>query len=121
EPGDAESKLRAGLKAFLDMISGDPLAHRIFTDTLMGTAGLAERRRQALDIVTNLVLEHGPTLLDLGPTTPAEMRRGAMFIVGGVTQLVDAWVHDPRESTTELADVCTDLCLSVVRQFAARH
>jgi AcrR family transcriptional regulator len=119
EPGGVEAKLRAALKALLDMIADDPVVHRIFTDILTGTDVLAERRRQALDTVTNLVLEHGPALLDFEPPTPDEMRRGATFIVGGVTQVVDSWVHDSQESTSAMADACTELCLSVVRRYAA--
>ncbi|MDP9117066.1 MAG: TetR/AcrR family transcriptional regulator [Actinomycetota bacterium] len=119
EPGGIEAKLRAALNAFLGTIAHDPFVHRIFSDILTGTGGLGERRRQALDTVTNLVLEHGPALLDFEPPSPAEMRRRATFIVGGVNQLVDAWVHDPRETTAELADACTDLCLGVVRMLAA--
>lgn len=120
EPGDYEAKLRAALKAFLGMIAEDPLLHRVFADVLTGAEGLAEPRRQALDIVTNLVLEHGPALLDFEPPSPDEMRRVATFIVGGVNQLIDSWIHDPREGATVMADVCTDLCLSVVRRSRRR-
>jgi AcrR family transcriptional regulator len=117
-PGDAEAKVRTGLKAFLQMIADDQHVHRIFTDILSSGGDLAERRRQALDTVTALILEHGPGLLDFAPPSPVEMRRGAMFIVGGVNQLIDAWVQDPRESAAELADACTELCLAVVRRSA---
>lgn len=118
EPGDVKTKLRAALKAFLDLIVEDPHIHRIFADGMTGAGPLADRRRQALDIVTELVLEHGPGMLDLGPSTEAELRRSASFIVGGVNQLIDAWLLDPRESTAEMAAICTDLSFAVVRMSA---
>ena len=103
------------MQAFLDQVADDPTVHRILTDVLTSTGPLAERRREALDMVTALVLEHGPGLLDFPPPSPAEMRRSATFIVGGVNQLIDAWVHDPRESTAAMADACTALSLAVIR------
>jgi AcrR family transcriptional regulator len=115
EPGDIADRLRAALKAFLDRIADDPDIHRIFTDILAGTGPLAELRRQALDIVTTLALEHGPGFLKVPPPSLAEMRRSATFIVGGVNQLIDAWVHDPHDSPAELADLCTKFSLAIVR------
>lgn len=120
EPGGIEATLKAALTALLDLIGSDPSAHRIFTDVLVGTGVLAEDRRQTLDIVTNLLLEYGPALLDFEPPSPAEMRRGATFIVGGITQLIDSWVHDPQESPSLMATACTELCLGVIQPAASR-
>lgn len=113
EPGDLAAKLRAALKSALDVIADHPDVQRIFIDILAGTGPLTERRQQALDMVTELVLEHGPGLLDIPSPDPTEIRRGASFIVGGVSQLIGDWALNPRESTAELADACTGLCLAV--------
>ncbi|EUA35665.1 hypothetical protein I553_6312 [Mycobacterium xenopi 4042] len=43
------------------------------------------------------------------------MRRGALFMVGGVNQIIEAWLKEPRETTSELAAACADLCVAVVR------
>jgi AcrR family transcriptional regulator len=115
EPGDVADKLRAALKALLDLIAADPLIHRIVADVVIGAGPLAGPRRQALDIITDLILQYGPGFLDFESPDPAETRRIASFIVGGVNQLIDAWVLDPRESTAELATACAELSLSVVR------
>lgn len=119
EPGGAADKLRAGLRALLDLVIDEPDIHRIFTDILTGPGLLAERRRQALDLVTELLLEHGPGLLDFAPPSRAEMRSSASFIVGGVAQLVDAWVLDPQESPAEMAAVCTTHSLAIVSTIGA--
>jgi AcrR family transcriptional regulator len=118
EPGEIADKICAGLKAFLDLIADDPHVHRIFSDVLVGGGPLAARRRQAVDMVTELVLEHGPGLLDFAPPSQSEMRRSATFIVGGLNQLIDAWMLDPRESTAELARAGTDLSIAIVRMHA---
>jgi len=118
DPGDLADKLRAALKAFLDLVVDDPHVHRIFSDVLSSSGPLAERRRQALGIVTDLAVEHAAGLLEFEPPSPAELRRATSFIVGGVNQLVDTWVHDPQESTAELAHVCTEFSLAIVRMHA---
>ena len=118
--GGLGDKLRAGLKAFLDLIADDPHIHRIVSDVLTSGGALADRRRDALDTVTALVLAHGPGIVEVGAATPADLRRNATFIVGGVHQLIDAWVINREETTAELADICTALCLAVVRSAAAR-
>jgi hypothetical protein len=52
----------------------------------------------------------------LGADTPdpTELRRGALFIVGGVNQLVDTWLANPTETPAQLAANCADLCVAVV-------
>jgi AcrR family transcriptional regulator len=120
EPGDIEDRLRAALTAFLDRITDEPDLRRVFTDVMTGTGPLGELRRQTLDLITALVLEHGPALLDFTPPRPAEMRRGATYLVGGVTHLIDTWALDPHESTTELADICAKYSLAVIRTTPSR-
>ena len=118
EPGELAHKLRAALKAFFDVIADDPHIHRIMTSDWTAVAGLAQRRSDALDMVADLVLQYAPALLEEPPDT-ADLRRVAMFVVGGVNQLVEAWLREPTDSTSDLADICTGLCLAVVS--AARY
>lgn len=113
ESGDLAAKLRAALKAFFDVIADDPHVHRIMNTDWTAAAGLAQRRSAALDMVADLVLQYAPPLLDLESPNPVDLRRGAMFAVGGVNQVVVAWLRDPTDSTSELADICTRLCLAV--------
>jgi AcrR family transcriptional regulator len=117
-PGDLADKLRAALEAFLHLVVDDPHVHRIFSDVLSSAGPLAEPRRQALGIVTDLAVEHGAALLQFERPSPDEMRRATSFIVGGVSQLVDSWIHEPQESTVELAHRCTEFSLAIVRMHA---
>ncbi|MCE5291887.1 MAG: TetR/AcrR family transcriptional regulator [Nocardiaceae bacterium] len=116
EQGRLEQRLRASFKAFLDLVEGDPHVHRIVDSDVTGVPGLVERRRRFLDTITELVLEHGPGLIDSLPSDPALVRRGAVFIVGGVNQVIESWLHDPDGATTaEVAESCAAMCLAVVR------
>lgn len=114
DPRTLADKIRSALTAFLDLIAADPHIHRIATGDVSSVPGLAKHRTQILDMITELVIEYTPDVIKDTPRL-SEVRRGALFMVGGVNQLIGAWVDDPTESTTEVAAVCADLCVAVVR------
>jgi AcrR family transcriptional regulator len=114
-PGTLGEKLRSALTAFLDIIAADPHVHRIATGDVSSVPGLAQHRTQILDMITDLVIQHAPEVLSGEAPDPADLRRGAVFMVGGVNQLIEAWLEDPQESTGAVAAVCADLCVAVVR------
>jgi hypothetical protein len=115
DPGTLAEKLRSALTAFLDIIAADPHVHRIATGDVTGVTGLAQHRTHILDMITDLVIHYAPDVLDVETPDPVALRRGALFMVGGVNQLIEAWVDDPKEATGELAAICADLCVAVVR------
>jgi AcrR family transcriptional regulator len=121
EPGSITDKLRSALKAFLDTIAADPHIHRIATSDLTSVPGLAEHRTQVLDILTELVIQYTPDILGADTPNPTELRRGALFMVGGVNQLIEAWLADPKETIVDLAASCADLCGAVVRGVIHTH
>lgn len=120
DPGSLTDKLRSALLAFLDIIAADPHIHRIATSDLSSVPGLAERRTEVLDMIAGLVVQHAPTTLDGPLPEPAELRRAALFIVGGANRIIEAWLDDPAESTAELAEACADLCVAVVAGLPVR-
>ena len=115
DPGTLRDKLRSALTAFLDIIAADPHVHRIATGDVSSVAGLGQHRTHILDMITDLVIRYSPDVLADETPDPADLRRGALFMVGGVNQLIEAWLEDPKETTHELAGVCADLCVAVVR------
>lgn len=121
DPGTLTDKLRSALTAFLDLIAADPYIHRIATSDLSAVPGLNEHRARILDLITDSIVEHAPGVLDGEPPPPAELRRGALFIVGGVNQIIEAWLADPVESPAELAALCSDLSVALVRSIVAPH
>jgi AcrR family transcriptional regulator len=115
DPGSLTDKLRSALTAFLDIIAADPHIHRIATSDLTSVPGLTEHRRQVLDILAELVIRYAPEVLGAGTPNHTELRRSALFMVGGVNQIIEAWLGDPKETTAELAAIGADLCVAVVR------
>jgi AcrR family transcriptional regulator len=121
EPGTLTEKLRSALKAFLDIIAADPHIHRIATSDLTSVPGLTEHRSQVLDILTELVIQYAPDILGADIPSPTELRRGALFMVGGVNQLIEAWLADPKETIADLAASGAALCVAVVRGITQPH
>ncbi|OBI10054.1 transcriptional regulator [Mycolicibacter nonchromogenicus] len=120
DPGTLADKLRSALTAFLDLIAADPCIHRIATSDLSAIPGLNEHRAGILDMITDAIVEHAPDVLDGQNLAPEELRRGALFIVGGVNQIIETWLANPVESTAELAAICSDLSVALVRSIVAR-
>lgn len=115
DPGTLTDKLRSALTAFLDLIAVDPYIHRIATSDLSAVPGLSEHRARILDLITDAIVERAPGVLDGEIPAPADLRRGALFIVGGVNQIIEAWLDNPVETPAELAAVCSDLSVALVR------
>ncbi|MBL1076324.1 TetR/AcrR family transcriptional regulator [Nocardia sp. 2] len=114
--GDAAVKLRAALQSFLDTAQADPQIMRIVTSDTAGIPGLAERRHDVLATIADLVVEHAPAVLAVDDHDPAQLRRAAMFVTGGVNQLIEAWLDGAiTMSTADLAAECTRMCLAVIR------
>ncbi|MEV6560335.1 TetR/AcrR family transcriptional regulator [Nocardia sp. NPDC051756] len=112
--GDAAEKLQAALQAFLDTVANDPHILRIVTSDTAGVPGLAERRHDVLTMIADLVVQHAPEVLD-AEQPPDQLRRAAMFVTGGVNQLIEGWLDGTiTMTTTELAAECTRMCLSVL-------
>ncbi|MED5814890.1 TetR/AcrR family transcriptional regulator [Mycolicibacterium sp. 050232] len=114
-PGTLTDKLRSALTAFLDTIAADPHIHRIATGDVSSVPGLAQHRTHILDMITGLIVQHAPNVLPSATPSPADLRRGAQFMVGGVNQIIEAWLAEPTDTTEELAAECADLCVAVVR------
>lgn len=112
-PGGLELKLRAALTAFFELLTEDRHVHRMVSD--VATAGsLVQYRTETHDLITELVLHYGPDLIDADLSDAAEVRRSALFVVGGVNMVLEAWLREPTQSAAELAAACTRLCLAAI-------
>lgn len=118
DPGTLTDKLRSALTAFLETIAADPHIHRIATGDVSSVPGLTEHRTHILEMITALIVEHAPSVLHGETPDPVQLRRGSRFMVGGVNQMIEAWLEDPAETPQELAAECADLCVAVVRGVA---
>lgn len=140
--GDLGERLRAALAAFFGIIAADPSLHRIMSTDLAGVPGLEKRRLETLNLVADLILEYGGIGQGVGgrsvadgndggvsndgdsgideaasavPADGLDPRPAALFVAGGVNHLLDNWLEAPEGSPEELADLCTRLCLLLVR------
>jgi AcrR family transcriptional regulator len=114
--GDGTAKLQAGLQSFLDTVASDPHIMRIVTSDTVNTPGLIERRSEMLDMIADLVITNATEALgeDLDPD---QLRRAALFSVGGVNQLIEGWLNGSVAMTTaELAEESAQFCMSVLRR-----
>ena len=66
-------------------------------------------------MIADLVIQHAPDVLDVETPDAAALHRGALFMVGGVNQIIENWLEDPQETPAQVAAVCADLCVAVVR------
>ncbi|WP_460789873.1 TetR/AcrR family transcriptional regulator [Nocardioides maradonensis] len=114
EPGDIWDKLNAALTAFLEVVAGDPQVHRILTSDPASVPGLAQQQIAATSRIVELVRENAARLLDRVPPEE-ELRRNAVFAVGGVNGLIADWLPHRTESPAELAATATRLCRAVAR------
>lgn len=120
EPGTLSHKIRSALSAFLNLIAADPHIHRIATSDLSAIPGLNEHRAGIFDLITDAIVEHAPAILDGPPIPRKDLRRGALFMVGGVNKIIETWLAEPVETTTELATICSDLCVALAKSVVAR-
>src|ERR1700758_5177397 len=87
DPGTLRDKLRSALTSLLDIIAADPHVHRIATGDVSGVPGLAEHRTHIREMITELVIHYAPDVLGADTPNATELRRGELFMVGGVNQV----------------------------------
>ncbi|MEV6071154.1 TetR/AcrR family transcriptional regulator [Nocardia sp. NPDC052001] len=113
--GPAEQRLQSALQAFLEIIAADRHIHRIVTTTDPGDLPeLTQRRHDVLTMITDLVVQHAPAALGIS-VEPEWLHRAALFITGGVNQLIEGWLGGTIDMTAaELAAECARMCVSVL-------
>lgn len=112
------ARLHAAITAMLELIADDPHIHRILTAAPERSAGLATRRTALVDAVTDVVVASAPDVVRGPLPGPAQLRRRAQFIVGGVDAVIGAWLDDPVGAPTEVAAQCARLAVAVVAGLA---
>ena len=113
-PGGPEQRLNAALRAMLDLVDTDPHLHRVAAADLSSAPVLAERRRVLMTAMAAVVVQYAPEELGIEPDAEW-LTQAAIFVTGGVSQLVEAWLDGTLEaSTAELAERTTTLLLRVL-------
>ncbi|MCV7170815.1 hypothetical protein H7I41_12920 [Mycobacterium manitobense] len=99
---------------FVEIIAADSHVHRIATVDASAVPGLVEHRADILDQIASLIVELAPEVLSAETPDADALRRGALSMVGGANQLIEAWLSDPKETPAELAAIAANLCVAVV-------
>ncbi|WP_067824753.1 TetR/AcrR family transcriptional regulator [Nocardia inohanensis] len=117
--GPAEAQLRAALQAFLETVASDHHIHRIVSSDPGDMPALIQRRHDVLDMITDLVVAHAPAALGTTPD-PVRLRRAALFIAGGVNQLIEGWLTSTVDMpAADLAAECARMCINVIGNIEA--
>lgn len=112
--GPAVDRLRAALKACLDTVANDPHIHRILTSDSSAVPELQQRRREMLSALAELVVQYTPGTPHAQPDAE-RLSHAALFVTGGVSQLVAGWLAGAIEMTTaQLAAECAHMCIAVL-------
>ncbi len=112
------ARLHAAITAMLELIAADPHIHRILAAEPEPGTGLATRRTALVDAVTDVVVASAPEVVRGPLPDPAQLRRRAQFIVGGVDAVIGDWLGDPVDAPTEVAAQCAQLAVAVVAGLA---
>lgn len=109
-PGDARSKSRAAIGAFVELVTDDPRKARVLFIEAMGSEQLARRRFETLHVFAQLVAEQARTFYGVPGETDPLVEITALMLAGGLAEALLAWLdgtlHVPRE---QLIEDCTDL------------
>lgn len=112
-PRDALERSRAAIGAAIDVLVEDPRKARVLFTEAIGIEPLVARRAVALQSFAGLVAEQARVFYGL-PQTDRRLQATAIFVTGGLVELVRAWLDGELEaSRDELVDLCAEL-------FAAR-
>ncbi|GAB20239.1 putative TetR family transcriptional regulator [Gordonia effusa NBRC 100432] len=110
--GPVDQRLRAALTGYLTTLDADPAIFRILTSDVSGIAGLADRHRETLDLIADVMVAHVAELPEAPAAGDADTYRIARFVVGGVNRLIEAWLAERDLMPSELADVCVRLSMA---------
>ena len=111
-PHDAESRARAAIGAFVDLVADDPGGARVMLVEATGSEALNERRLAAIATFARLVRDQATEFYGVKPGS-LDVELTAHALVGAVAQLLIAWLSGEVEvSRDRLVDHCTALFLA---------
>jgi AcrR family transcriptional regulator len=108
--GGPEAKMRAGLSAFVRILTDDPRKGRVAMLETVAVPALRPRRTALLHDFVALVAREARTLHGPAAWGEREGRLAATMFVGGVAQLVTDWLEGGLDATPEeIVDAATHL------------
>ena len=101
EPGSTEVLVRRGLEALLDVLGGDPRKGRFALVASLEVPVLRERRAQLLADFEQLLAERTRRLYGERAWVAPDDRIEALLFVGGLAELIAAWLAGGVPATRE--------------------
>lgn len=112
--GDAGDRVRASVLAFLTLLQEDPRKGRVAIVEAGAMPGLRHRRTALLRHFAHRSAEEAALTLGLRPPTGTEGEVGGLLFIGGMAELITAWLDGAIEATPEeIVDAATRMYLGL--------
>lgn len=113
---DPAARVRASLLAFVELIAADPRKGRVAIIEAAALPSLRQRRTQLLRHFAQRSAEEVGGLRGLPDPGPRGLEMAGLLFVGGMAELVTAWLDDTLSATpAEIADAATAMFLGMLR------
>lgn len=101
-PGSIETRLRAGVEAFVHRYTDDPRRARVvFVEIASLHLGHAALRRGLVDEFASVLGRFAQALAGSQPLAPVNYRLGAMLMIGGTSELIVDWLNSSPRAAPE--------------------
>jgi len=111
---DPTARVRASVQAFVELIAADPRKGRVAIIEAGGLAPLRPRRTELLRQFAHRSAEEARELYDLSSRSPRESEIAGLLFIGGMAELIAAWLDGAVEATTEeLVDAATGMFVRI--------
>ncbi|WP_435742251.1 TetR/AcrR family transcriptional regulator [Nocardioides sp. SYSU DS0663] len=98
---DPAARVQASVRAFVDLIADDPRKGRVAIVEAGAMPALRARRTQLLRHFAHRAAEEGRELYGLDGWGPREGELAGLLFIGGMAELVTAWLDGTLEATPE--------------------
>jgi AcrR family transcriptional regulator len=120
-PNDLAGRARIVSSIIVDVLADDPRIARAYHEAV-GADVLRQRRRDAVRIFAGFLARMVADAQEFSTSDDAKpLRASTLMIVGGMIEVVDAWLDGYLQVTKdELIDDCALMCVAAADQFVGR-
>ncbi len=109
-PDDARAKGRAAIAALVELLTDDPRKGRVALMEAFGSPALQRRRIETLDLYSKILVEQSRAFFGARAPSTSDMELTAHVLLGGLTELLIAWLGGRISVSTErMIDHTADL------------
>lgn len=112
-PGGPTERVRAAIAAFVQILTDDPRKGRVAIIESLGVPALRPHRTALMRQFADVAAEHAREIYGPSAWSEREGRLTALQFIGGVVEIVAAWIDDTLEASPD------DIVNAVTHQFLA--